>query len=126
MAICALIYMTTFFAVQFMMRFRKAHNREFVECHKKAWIQLLSILHIYLYNRLNVATVIILWVTTLLHCATLVLCLLVEQKTKFFKYAMSLSLGVGLLNWIIHWLTRTFTSGSTILEAQNLELMRLS
>ena len=108
------------------MRLRKAHNREFVECHKKAWIQLLSILHIYLYNRLNVATIIILCITTILHSGTLVLCLLVEQKTKFFKFAMALSLSIGLINWIIHWLTRTFTSGVTILEIQNLELMRMS
>ncbi len=110
--ICMLIYMVTFFGVQFWMRFKKIHNREWVECHKKAWIQLLNLLHVYLYNRHNVATVIILWVCTLAHCGTLVLCILNQPRMKFFKIAMTASLGLSLLNWIIHWLTRTFTSGT--------------
>lgn len=120
-SLCAMLYAATFFAVQFMMRFKGLHNREFVECHKKAWIQLLNILHVYLYNSVNVVTVIILWVSTLLHCATLVLCILKEQKVRFFKFAMSLSLVASLANWLIHWLTRTFTSGTKTLDYKQMQ-----
>lgn len=112
-ALCTILYIVAFLGVQFWMRFKKSHNREFVECHKKAWIHVLNLLHVYLYNSQNIVTVIILWISTIAHIGTLVLCVTAGPRVKFFKIAMSASLAISLVNWLIHWLTRTFTRGGT-------------
>lgn len=116
-AICALLYMTAFIGVQFWIRFTNKHNREWVECHKKAWLMLLNIMAIYLYCNVSIATVIILWACTIAHIGALVLTILVDPRIKFFKFVMTAALGLSLINWIIHWLTRTFTSGRTGLNS---------
>ena len=114
--ICMILYLTAFFGIQFWMRFKKIHNKEFVECHKKVWIMLLNIISIYLYNRVSVATTIILWFATLAHLGALALCILEGPRIKFFKFVMTAALGFSLLNYIVHFLTRSVTSGNTSLS----------
>lgn len=111
--ICMILYMTAFFGVQFWMRFKKLHNKEFVECHKKAWIMLLNIGSIYLYNRVSVATTIILWFALIAHIGALVLCVLEGPRIRMFKHVMSAALALSALNHIIHFFTRAATSGNT-------------
>ena len=112
-AICALLYMTTFIGVQFFLRFKKTSNKEFVECQKKAWIMILNILSVYLWNRVSVATTIILWFATIAHIFALVLCVLDGLREKLFKNVFAAAIGLSLLNWLIHWITRVFTKGLT-------------
>lgn len=111
--ICALLYMTAFFGVQMFVRMKEKHNREIVECHKKVWIMALNIMAIYCYNNVSVATVIILWACTIAHIGALALCVLDAERAKYFKFVMSAALALSAINWIIHVLTRTFTTGRT-------------
>lgn len=110
--ICMILYIMAYFGVNFWMKFKGMHNKEFVECQKKAWIMLLNVISIYLYNRVSVATAVILWFATLSHIGALVLCVLESQRIKLFKFAMSAALGFSCLNFIVHFLTRAITSGN--------------
>jgi hypothetical protein len=112
-AICSLLYMTTFIGIQFFLRFKKTTNKEFVECQKKAWIMILNILSVYLWNRVSVATTIILWFATFAHVSALLLCILESQREKLFKKVFAAAIGISLFNWLIHWITRVSTKGIT-------------
>lgn len=116
-ALCALLYMTALVGIQFYLRFKKVASREFVECQKKAWIVILNFISIYLFNRANVATTIIAWFLAFAHIGALVLCVMpADKKEKFHGKLLALGLVLSLLNWLIHWLTRTFTSGKTMIN----------
>lgn len=110
--ICMILYIIAYFGVNFWMKFKGMHNKEFVECQKKAWIMLLNIMSIYLYNRVSVATAIIIWFATICHIGALVLCILETQRIKLFKFAMSAALGFSCINVIVHFITRAATSGN--------------
>lgn len=112
-AICSLLYMTAFIGVQFFIRFKKTNSKEFAECQKKAWIMILNILSVYLWNRVSIATTIILWFATIAHVIALVLCIVESQREKLFKKVFAAAIGLSLLNWLIHWLTRVSTKGIT-------------
>ena len=117
--ICMILYMIAYFGVQFWMKFKNLHNKEFVECQKKAWIMMLNVISIYLYNRVSVATTVILWFATLCHIGALVLCVLESQRVKLFKFVMSAALGFSCINVIVHFLTRSITSGNRSLSWPN-------
>lgn len=117
--ICMILYILAYFGVQFWMRFKKLHNKDYVECQKKAWIMLVNVMSIYLYNRVSVATTVILWFATLCHIGALVLCVLESQRVKLFKFVMSAALGFSCINVIVHFLTRAVTSGNRSLGLSN-------
>lgn len=110
--ICMILYIMAYFGVQFWLRFKKAHNKQWVECQKKVWIVCLHIIGIYCYNSVSVATTIILWLATLANIGALVLCVLDTHRAKLFKFVMSAGLGLTLINVIVHFLTRAATSGN--------------
>ena len=103
--ICMILYLLAYFGVNFWMKFKGMHNKEFVECQKKAWIMTLNVMSIYLYNEVSVATTIILWFATLGHIGALVLCVLEAHRVKLFKFVMSAALGFSCINFIVHFLT---------------------
>lgn len=117
--VCLILYITTFFGVQFWLRFKNAHNREFVECHKKAWIFILNVIAIYCYNRVSVATTIILWFCTFAYCGSLAITVVTDLRVKYFKFVMSAALGLIWINWVVHFLTRSVTSLQTGMEGAN-------
>ena len=105
-AICLLLYMTSFITVQFLVRRAKEPNREFHMVQRKAWIPLAHIIGVYCYNSPTVATTVILWFVTLLFIAAQVMTILPNLREKFFKFAMAGALGTVLINAIIHWAVR--------------------
>jgi hypothetical protein len=115
--ICMILYIIAYFGVNFWMKFKGMHNKEFVECQKKAWIMIVNVMSIYLYNRVSVATTVILWFATIGHIGALVLCVLESQRIKLFKFVMSAALGFSCINVIVHFLTRAATSGNRSLNA---------
>ena len=114
--ICMILYIIAYFGVNFWMKFKGIHNKEFVECQKKAWIMMLNVISIYLYNGVSIATTVILWFATIGHIASLALCILESPRIKFFKFAMSAALGFSGLNVITHFLIRAITSGNRSLN----------
>lgn len=110
--VCMILYITAYFGVQFWMKFKGKHNKEWVECQKKAWIIAINIISIYTYNGVSVATAIIIWFATLAHIGALVLCVLDAQRVKIFKFVMTAALGFSLLNVIVHFATRAGTSAN--------------
>lgn len=114
--ICMILYILAYFGVNFWMKFKGMHNKEFVECQKKAWIMIVNVMSIYLYNKVSVATTVILWFATICHIGALVLCILESQRIKLFKFVMSGALGFSCINVIVHFLTRAITSGNRSLN----------
>ena len=110
--ICMILYLVAFFGVSFWVKFKGLQSKEFNECQRKAWIMLLNVISIYLYNRVSVATAIILWIATLCHIGSLVLCVFEAHRHKFFKFVFSAALGLSGLNVFVHFVTRAATSGN--------------
>jgi hypothetical protein len=110
-AICMLLYMTVYIGANIKIKMSGTDVPQWTQYQKKAWIMLLNIGAVYLYNRVSVATAIILWFATIAHIGAIVLCTLpAERRDKLFKFVYLAALGLSLINWIVHWLTRTFTS----------------
>jgi len=110
-AICMLLYMTAYIGAHIKIKMSGADVPQWTQYQKKAWMMLLNIGSVYLYNRVSVATTIILWFATLAHIGAIALCTLPQEKReKLFKWIFIASVALSLLNWLIHWLTRTFTS----------------
>jgi hypothetical protein len=118
--ICMILYTMAYFGVQFWMRFKGKHNKEWVECQKKVWIMCLHVIGVYCYNSVSVATTVILWFATLASIGALALCVLDDQRPKLFKFVMSAGLGLTLINVIVHSITRAATSGSRSLGSNPL------
>lgn len=110
--ICMILYICAYFGVQFWMRFKNKHNKEWVECQKKVWIFCIHIIGIYCYNRVSIATAIIIWFATIAQIGSLALCVLDNQRPKLFKFVMTAALSLTLINVIVHSLTRAATSGN--------------
>jgi hypothetical protein len=116
--ICMFLYIIAYFGVQFWLRFKNKPNKEFYECQKKAWIFVINVIGIYCYNRVSVATAIILWFATVAQIGTLAICAIDSLRLKLFKFAMTAALSLTLINVIVHFLTRAATSGNTSLAIQ--------
>jgi hypothetical protein len=113
-AICMLLYMIVYVVANIKIKLSKQDVPQWTQYQRKAWIMLLNIGAVYLYNRVSVATAIILWFATIAHIGAIVLCILpAEKRDKFYRYVYLAAIGFSLLNWLIHWLTRTFTSLAT-------------
>jgi hypothetical protein len=117
--ICMILYLIAFFGVSFWVKFKNLQSKEFTECQRKAWIMLLNVISIYLYNRVSVATAIILWFATICHIGSLVLCVMEAQRQKMFKFVFSAALGFSGLNVFVHFVTRAATSGNRSLYQTN-------
>lgn len=112
--ICMLLYMTAYIGAHIKIRMSGDEIPQWTQYQKKAWIMLLNIGSIYLYNKVSVATTIILWLATLAHIGAIALCTLPQEKReKLFKWVFIAAIAFSFLNWFIHWLTRTFTSYKT-------------
>lgn len=110
-AICMLLYMTAYIGANIKIRMSQSEVPQWTQYQKKAWMMLLNIGSVYLYNRVSVATTIILWFATLAHIGAVVLCIMPQEKRdKLFKWVFIAALALSFLNWFVHWLTRTFTS----------------
>ena len=116
--ICMFLYLIAYFGVQFWLRFKGKTNKEFFECQKKAWIFAINVIGIYCYNRVSVATAVILWFATIAQIGTLAICAVDTLRLKLFKWAQLASLSLILINVIVHFLTRAATSGNTSLAIQ--------
>lgn len=117
--ICIFLYLIAYFGVQFWLRFKGKTNKEFYECQKKAWIFAINVIGIYCYNRVSVATAVILWFATIAQIATLAICAVDTLRLKLFKFAMTAALGLTFINVIVHAMTRAATSGNTSLALQD-------
>lgn len=114
-AVCALLFVLAFYGVYVYAGIKKIHNRELVECHKKAWIIGMMFMAVYFFNMTNIVSVILTWFATLAYIGALVISL-TEKRVKLYKFIMAAALGLTLLTWIIHWMVKSFTSLGKVIE----------